>query len=596
MRICSHLGSAGSVAAGPRDTDAVTKFRIGIRWWLGAVFALIAILTAVLIATVASRQADRDLRANAESIAVGSTVSAGFAIEQAIKSNDLSQQLVPIGGQHGLALFVFSSDRTLIAQSGLRNIQWQDVPRGNAALTSALHDRRFVGSFRGGRTTVVGLPLNRTSVAAALVAYAPRGPAYSAANSIFRTEVLRASVWAVLIATATGLVAAALIARRLRRISRAAQAIEQGDFELELKPGFQDEIGALTGSIDEMRRRLGESFERIRSERDQLELLLEQLQEGVIAVDSDLNVVFANTHARDLLAGVPLDPGTPLSETFAELPLRRIAEALFAPDAPVAEARSRREDGATVSLVGVPASASGLVVLVFADITESERRRKAEREFVDSASHELRTPVTAIVGAVEALEAGARDDPESRDRFISVISRQASRLTRLTTALLTLARAQTQQEPVQLEAVAIRPLLEDVAATAPAVVGVRVRVDCEHTLIAVGRHDILEQVISNLVENAFKHTAAGEITLSGRLLDSNAVIEVADTGTGVPLAAQRRVFDRFYSFDESRQNGFGLGLAIARDSTNAIGGTLTLESHPGRGTVARVILAGSAGA
>ncbi len=563
-----------------------------MRWWLAGVFALIAILTAVLIAGVASRQADRDLRANAESIAVGGTVSAGFAVEQAIKSGELSQQLVPIGGQHGLALFVFSSDRTLIAQSGLRNIQWQDVPLGNVALTSALHGRRFVQGFGGGRTTVVGLPLNRTSVAAALVAYAPRGPAYTAANTIFRTDVLRASIWAVVIATVTGLVAAALIARRLRRITRAAQAIEQGDFELELKPGFRDEIGELTGTIDQMRRRLGDSFEQITSERDRLELLLEQLQEGVLAVDRELRVQFANTHARALLSGVTLDAGSPLPATFAELPLRRLAEGLFVPGAPVAEARSRREDGATISLVAVPATVSGLVVLVFADITGRERRRQAEREFVDNASHELRTPVTAIVGAVEALEAGARDDPASRDRFIAVIGRQANRLTRLTNALLTLARAQTQQEPVQLEAVAVQALLGEVAAACPEVEGVDVRVDCPSGLVAVGRHDILEQVISNLVENALKHTDRGEIVLSARHVDANVVIEVTDTGSGVPVAAQGRVFDRFYSIDQSRQDGFGLGLAIARDSTEAIGGALTIESEPGRGTTARVVLAG----
>ena len=110
----------------------------------------------------------------------------------------------------------------------------------------------------------------------------------------------------------------------------------------------------------------------------------------MLAVDRDLHVQFANANAKLLLADVSLEKGAPLPDTHGGLPLRRVAEGLFAPGAPVAEARSRREDGATISLVGVPASASDLVVLVFADITEQERRRQAEREFVTNASHELR--------------------------------------------------------------------------------------------------------------------------------------------------------------------------------------------------------------
>src|ERR1051325_10832728 len=100
--------------------------RIGMRWWLAGVFVVIAALTAALIAAVSSRQADRHLRANAENIAVGATVSAGFAVERAIKEGSLTQQLDPIAGGHGLALFVFSGDRRLLADSNLRGIEWRN--------------------------------------------------------------------------------------------------------------------------------------------------------------------------------------------------------------------------------------------------------------------------------------------------------------------------------------------------------------------------------------------------------------------------------------------------------------------------------------
>ncbi len=561
-----------------------------MRWWLSGVFVAIAIVTAALIASVSSRQAERDLGSNAESIAVGETVSAGFAVEQAIANGDLGRELVSIGGQHGLALFVFSADRQLYAQYGLRSVRWQDVPERSVALSAALKDHRFVETFNGGKATVVGLPLHRSATAAALVTYAPRPPAVGAANAIFRNEVIRAAIWAVLAAAATGLVAASLIARRLRRIAEAATAIEQGDFRRELVPRFRDEAGQLASTINGMRVRLGDAFDRLSAERNRLVVLLEQLQEGVLAVDRDLKISFANSNVRSILVGASLEQDAPLPASFGELPLRRLAEGLFVVGAPIAEARCRRADGATISVVGVPAGASDIAVLVVADVTERERRRQAEREFVTNASHELRTPVTAITSAVEALQAGAKDQPESRERFIDLIGRQADRLTRLTNSLLVLARAQTLQEPITLEPVELRSLLAEVAASAP-VNGVGVRVECASSLVGVGRRDVLEQVLSNLVGNALKHSEAREIVLSAKRNGSTAVIEVSDTGPGIPVAAQGRIFDRFYR--SGRPDGFGLGLAIARESAEAIGATLTIESTPGHGTTARVSLPGA---
>jgi signal transduction histidine kinase len=562
--------------------------RIGMRWWLALVFVSIATLTATLIATVASRQAKVDVQRHAVSIAVGSAVASAFAVQKTIREGALQAELGSIGDQYRLALFVFSPSRQLIGNSGHPDIRWVDVPRGNAALATALQDHRFVESFRGGRATVVGLPLRRQRVASALVAYAPRPPEYPAATAIFRKEIVRASIWAVLIAAGTGLVAAVLISRRLRRIGTAALAIEQGDFQRELHAGFRDEIGVLANTFDRMRQRLGVAFEQLGAERDRFGLLLEQLQDGVLAVDRDLCVQFANQQARLIFSSADLAPGSALPESAAGFPLRSVAEELFAPGAQVAEARSR-DNGARYSLVGIPASHSELVVLVVADITQQERLRQAEHDFVSNASHELRTPVSAILGAVEALENGAGEDPESRDRFVGAIGRQASRLSRLTTSLLTLARVQTRQEEIQLERVDIRPILEEVVALSTPAEGVELRIDCPPDLTAFARADVLEQIVSNLVENGLKHTSEGEIVLTGRVAGPSTVIEVSDTGPGIPAASQDRVFERFYSADPSRRDGFGLGLAIARDSTEAISGTLVVESET-RGTTARVTL------
>jgi signal transduction histidine kinase len=229
---------------------------------------------------------------------------------------------------------------------------------------------------------------------------------------------------------------------------------------------------------------------------------------------------------------------------------------------------------------------------VLADMTMQERRRRAEREFVTNASHELRTPVAAIASAVEALQAGAGDAAESRERFVQLIGRQATRLSRLTNALMVLARAETQQEPLQLEPVALGPLLDEIAAASDSPNGVPIRVDCPGEVVAAAQRDIVEQVLTNLVGNALKYTTTGEIVLRARESNGDAVIEVSDTGTGIAADAKELVFERFYSAGSDRRTGFGLGLAIARESAHAIGGTLTIDSSFGKGTTARVVFRG----
>src|SRR5262245_752750 len=172
----------------------VRNARIGMRWWLAAVFVAIATLTAVLIAAVSSRQADRELRANVENIALGAGISARSAVEQAIIDGNLEEQLPSIGARHNVALFVFSSKRRLMAQSHYKNVRWEDVPDGGNAVLRALGDRRFVTALNGGRSTLVALPLDRRRDATVLVAYAPRPP-YAPSLAFFRHDVVQASIW-----------------------------------------------------------------------------------------------------------------------------------------------------------------------------------------------------------------------------------------------------------------------------------------------------------------------------------------------------------------------------------------------------------------
>jgi signal transduction histidine kinase len=568
------------------------RWRIGMRWWLAAAFVTIAAVTAALVATVSDRQTTEAVRSNSENVAVGKTVSSAFAVERALAAGNLADALAAIANRRDISLYVFARDGSPVGPTVSLGIPWSDVPGRTPALRSALAGRRFVETSDAGGATVTALPLHRSASAAAVVSYAPRPPAYARSLAIFHHETVRASLWAVLAAAVVGFLAATLVSRRLRRIDRAAAAIERGDFEIELRPRLRDEVGSLAATIDRMRRRLRASFAQLRAERDRLERLLEQLHQGVVAVDEDLVVRFANTTAARLTRRAPLTIGERLPESWEGAPVEEVAQALFRPDASVSESRVETSDGRTVSVVGVPAGTSGLAVLVLTDVTEQERRERAEREFVTNASHELRTPVTAIASAVEALQSGAKDSPVDRDAFVSLIERQSTRLTRLTRSLLVLARAQTQLGELQLEPVRLRPLLEEVAASSDDAGATAVAVDCDDDVVAFAQRDVAEQILANLVGNALRHSPRGRVTLGARADGRNVVIEVSDEGPGIPAQARERVFERFYSGDNGRRDGFGLGLAIARDAARALGGGIEIASHSGPGTTVRVTLAG----
>jgi signal transduction histidine kinase len=221
-----------------------------------------------------------------------------------------------------------------------------------------------------------------------------------------------------------------------------------------------------------------------------------------------------------------------------------------------------------------------------------ERRERAEREFVMNAAHELRTPLAAIVSAIEVLQSGAKELPEERDAFLADIQRESDRLSRLVHALLVLARAQTGQETVSLERVRLRPIFEEIAQSLHPDDGVAVEVRCPPELSVLAARDLLEQAFSNLAANAAKHTHSGRIEFAAApAAEGWVAAEVRDTGVGIQREEHDRVVDRFYRGEGRGADGFGLGLAIVDEAVSALGGKMEMESSPGEGTTVRVLLA-----
>ena len=558
-----------------------------MRWWLAGAFAAIAALTAFAVSEVFSQRSEDAFRDRAQELAAGAAVRAAIAVTDASGGGALQTRIGTIADRSRLALFVFDDRGALLTPPTSRRTPLDAVPERERALRRALEGRRFVATEGGVGATVVALPL-RAPGSAVMLAYAAH-PDLAAELGIVQDEIVVAAAVAVFLGVLVGILVARLIAARLRRIAAAAHAIERGRFDTPLRSRFPDELGELASSIGRMGERLGESFSRLESERDRLRRLLERLHQGVVTVDRDLRVEFANPEARWLLGAEELKEGDVLPEPWRDFSLREFSTRLFEEDARVSEARVEIGDEHAFSVVGIPArSPAQRAILVLTDVSARERRERAEREFVANAAHELRTPLTTIRGAVDALQSGAKDVPHDRERFLDHIDRESARLSRLARALLVLARAQTGQEALRPEPVDLQHLLEEVAAGVHTQSGVEVRVLCPQGLVILTDRDLAEQAFFNLVQNAASHTDEGHIAIRA-VADGAAVqVEVEDTGPGIAPEERDRVFDRFYRGDGRSPEGFGLGLAIVRQAVRALSGTVQIESVPGVGTTARV--------
>ncbi|HKH29570.1 MAG TPA: ATP-binding protein [Gaiellaceae bacterium] len=339
---------------------------------------------------------------------------------------------------------------------------------------------------------------------------------------------------------------------------------------------------------------------------EELETVLQQLPVGVMIVDAETRVLRrANRRAREILGDAIVAGAAVTFERFRRFDVdgREIGpEAWPIVRALAGETVSRElvvyvlADGSrpTLEISALPIRGEdGEItgaVMTFDDVTARQRREQAEREFVTNAAHELRTPLTAIASAVEVLQSGAKEVPEERDLFLGHVERECARLARLGTALLSLARAQAGQEVPRSEILPLSDLLGRIAADLPVAGDIDVTVSCLPDVGAVANRELLEQAVWNLAANAVRYTERGEIELSAALEDGHAIVEVRDTGPGIPAEARSRLFERFYRAGARDGEGFGLGLSIALQAVEAVGGTLDVESDAGSGTTARITL------
>jgi signal transduction histidine kinase len=322
------------------------------------------------------------------------------------------------------------------------------------------------------------------------------------------------------------------------------------------------------------------------NELEQLAVVLERLPTGIVSFDgSRREVGFVNNAAQRLLHPARLRRRGPLPDPWPELSLPKYAERLIA----TGTARDTRvEPGADrVYLVsGVRTREETGCIILIDDISDRARRSRAEREFVANAAHELLTPLTGIVSAAHVLEAGAKDVPEDRDRFVAHIANECARLSRTARSLLVLARAQSGEEPPRLEIVRVCELLQEVVDHLGEA---RIEILCAETVSVLADADLFVQAAQNVVANAARHGPGDSVLIEvSEVGDSRVHIDVIATGAQLTAEDIGHLRRRFRSGGGRDSGGFGLGVSIAEQSLEVMGGRLALADSTG--VVARMEL------
>jgi two-component system phosphate regulon sensor histidine kinase PhoR len=357
-----------------------------------------------------------------------------------------------------------------------------------------------------------------------------------------------------------------------------------------------------------MNRMAADLDERLRTvvrQRNEQEAVLSSMVEGVIAIDRDERVIAMNKAAARLL---DLDPaesvGRGVEEVARNPELQRFAAGALASDIPVeGELVLHRPEICHLQAHGAPIrDGHGRrigSVLVLNDVTRLKRLETVRSDFVANVSHELKTPITSIKGFLETLADGAVDDPRTARRFLAIALRQADRLNAIIEDLLSLSRieqeAESGQLPCSLES--IREILVgavEVCRTKAESKNVDLNVHCEDGLRAEVNAPLLEQAVVNLVDNAIKYSDAGStVDVAAVAHDVSISIVVRDHGSGIEATHLPRLFERFYRVDKARSRtlgGTGLGLAIVKHIAAAHGGTVLVESEPGKGSTFTLVM------
>ena len=489
-----------------------------------------------------------------------------------------------------------------------------DVPEsGQASDYSTIElldaiDRQFIDRVLAGETVTT---IRRFTFAEGVVIFAG-SPITNSEGEIVGGVVLAQSVeimraisreLGVLLSIAAGIaiVLAALLAlaqtrmlvRPIQRMTRVARRMADGDYTDRVLVTSNDEIGELGRTLNTLSLRLVETIDSLREERDRLELVIGGIEEGLLAVDREMGAVHCNMAFLEMMEFEVIGDFYDSPREDAAQLRKAVRETLESGENGRVPLNNPSGRAILVEITAMPASKGDQIgaVCLLTDVSEAQRMEQLRRDYVANISHELRTPLTGIRGMIEPLMDGYVDTEEERQSCYGIIQRETVRLEKLVGEMLDMSRLQDGRATVELERLELPGILEAAVRSMSALArdaGVELGVETDGSRLAcMGNEDRIEQVLVILLDNAIDFTPrGGRVTVFARDAGKKIVVGVRDTGCGIEPKDLPMIWERFYKADRSRMRtkGTGLGLSIAKLVVELMGGEISVQSEPSRGS------------
>ncbi|WP_139489225.1 ATP-binding protein [Brevibacillus dissolubilis] len=371
----------------------------------------------------------------------------------------------------------------------------------------------------------------------------------------------------------------------LRQMRQTAHRIAEGDFHAEISIRSNDEIGELASSLQSMANRLNEVVPALSHEKEQQASVLRSMADGVIMLDAEGKIVLSNPPADSFLRDLEYERKSAGLQTLYKRVLAGEQEIKESGDI----------QGRNWEILMTPLYDGNQVrgaVAVLRDMTKERKMDKLREDFVANVSHELRTPLSMLQGYSEAIVDDIAATPEEHKELAKIIYDESVRMSKLVNELLTLARMEAGHVELHKEQIEFKTYLERIQRKFTSLarehdIALQLEYYSKIQLISIDP-DRIEQVLTNLIDNAMRHTPkSGMVSISALSKEEQVIIEVSDTGSGIPQEDLPFVFERFYKADKARTRGragTGLGLAIARNIVEAHGGRISVQSKLKEGT------------
>lgn len=584
----------------------MTAPRSSVATRLFASYAALLVLTALCVGLLLeSRLGGAILRAHEHELERQCRLLEPFASDAlAAPTAALQERVEAIGRSSGTRVTLIASDGTVVADSAeepARMDNHANRPEIEAAARDGLGRARRRSHTLHSELSYAALRLDEPQ--AGFLRLARPVDEASGELAAARRAVLSGTLCGLALALALGALFARRYAAPLREVTRVAEDLRAGRYDSRARVESRDDLGLLAAALND----LGADFARriaARGREDaRLRAMLSGMVEGVVAVDAEDRVVFANQAARALL---DIERADLEGHALVELaPIRELHELLAQARAAGASRggeielfRSGRERVLQAQASPFEGGGERGLVLVLHELTDLRRLERVRRDFVANVSHELKTPLAAIQGFVETLLSGALHDERNNVRFLERIAANVKRLSSLVADLLSLARVESGKQEIAREPVDARAVLDEVLRLREGALSDK-RLSFESDrggppLRVLGDREALTQVLDNLLDNAIHYTPeGGRVWVEFEARGATGLLRVRDTGVGIPEADRDRIFERFYRVDRARSHAggsTGLGLSIVKNLVLRMGGDVGVESELGRGSTFTVRL------